>query len=94
MDNEAEALAKRVVALGVGECDHSGRAIKGGDFYNIDDPEVGGFCAELFVQLWEVAGALLTMMYDAFASIDDVIQTFEGDPHAIILACVEALEAA
>lgn len=116
-----EALANRVVALGVGRCDHSGRAINGGDFYHpTDDSEIGGYCAELFVRLWEVAGALMekcTKLPDNHeiqlcrnmkegVQVDEYICHIDDDtgreellmklspiaPHAVTLACVEALE--
>jgi len=104
-DMTDKELADRVVALGVGSCDHSGRAINGGDFYSIDDPEVGGFCAELFVQSWEVVGALMERfrvghgdyrernLIRAFTLAVDLTYVGDSFPLAVNLALVKALEA-
>lgn len=97
-NTDYQALADRVVALGVGRSDHSGRAINRGDFYYIGDSDSGGYCAELFVHLWEVAGALLEKM--TCMGISELCKKGDGlryhgwlkDPHKIILVCVEALE--
>ena len=85
-------LADKVVALGVGKANQIyPDAI--GRFYQIDlDADWQTSVNESkFVRDWRVTGALLVLVYDAYANIDDVTQTFEGDPRAIIAACVEAL---
>ena len=85
-------LANAVVGLGVGE---STLADAGEILYRFDDDDGWSWqfddTADEFVRDWRVAGALLTLVYDAYANIDDVTQTFEGDPRSIIEACVEAL---
>ena len=90
-------LADKVVALGVGRQGEYPKSADGCGFYytptDANTHEEEGLYSKLFVRDWRVAGTMLAMYYDAYAAIDDVIQTFEGDPRAITEACVEALEA-
>jgi len=107
-----EALAKRIVALGVGQA-HP----KGGVYYLSGAHSVS---ADEFTHSWEVAGALMekcenieirSWLFDANNEPEPEEDAFwqvladgkaqqikeaqeKSLPHAIILACVEALEAA
>ena len=89
-DNE---LADRIVALGVGsridmEPPHSGHA------YHIESTPTDWLILsdEFFVRDWRVAGALLEKVYDAYATLREVVEPYDGgDPRAISEACVEAL---
>ena len=93
-------LADRVVALGVGQCQH-------GKWYGYDH---SGDTAGLFVRDWRVAGALMEKVDAHFIEkLTDVMWAVRSDkpygegktrewyeneslPRAIIEACVEALE--
>ena len=66
-----------------------------GDYYRLfdvwHDDLVPGTMFSDIVRDWRVAGALMVLVYESYATLNEVTATFEGDPRAIIDACVEAL---